>query len=94
MKTKELKKDLYWIGNLDPDLRVFDIIMTTEFGTSYNSYALKGSEKNVIFEASKAKCFKEYLEKLTEILPLRKWITWWCPTQNRTTPGPLKGFWI
>jgi len=72
MKTKELKKDLYWIGNLDPDLRVFDIIMTTEFGTTYNSYALKGSEKNVIFEASKAKCFKEYLEKLTEILPIEE----------------------
>ena len=27
MKYKELKKDFYWAGILDKDLRVFDIIM-------------------------------------------------------------------
>ncbi|MEL7658248.1 MAG: FprA family A-type flavoprotein, partial [Bacillota bacterium] len=70
MKTKQLKSDLYWVGNQDPDLRIFDILMFTEFGTSYNSYVLKGSEKKVVFEASKAKFFDEYLEKLTEIIPL------------------------
>ena len=70
MKTKQLKSDLYWVGNQDPDLRIFDILMFTEFGTSYNSYVLKGSEKQVVFEASKAKFFDEYLEKLTEIIPL------------------------
>jgi len=67
MKTKQLTKDLYWVGNLDPDLRVFDIIMFTEFGTTYNSYLLKGSEKTAVFETSKAKCFDEYLEKLKEL---------------------------
>lgn len=70
MKTKQIKSDLYWVGNQDPDLRIFDILMYTEFGTSYNSYVLKGSEKKVVFEASKAKFFDEYLEKLTEIIPL------------------------
>ena len=29
----------------DPDLEVFDIVMRTEFGTTYNSYVLKGNEK-------------------------------------------------
>lgn len=72
MKTKELKKDLFWIGNLDPDLRIFDILMYTEFGTSYNSYLLKGSEKTVLFEASKAKCADAYLDKLTSITPLEE----------------------
>ena len=72
MKTKQLKNDLFWVGNLDPDLRIFDILMFTEFGTSYNSYVLKGSEKKVVFEASKAKFFDEYLEKLTEIIPLEE----------------------
>lgn len=72
MKTKEITKDLFWVGNLDPDLRVFDIIMTTEFGTTYNSYVLKGSEKTVLFETSKAKCFDEYLAKVTEITPIEK----------------------
>lgn len=70
MKTKQLKNDLYWVGNQDPDLRIFDILMYTEFGTSYNSYVLKGSEKSAVFEASKAKFADDYLEKLTEIIPL------------------------
>ena len=30
MNYKELKKDFYWAGVLDKDLRVFDIIMDTE----------------------------------------------------------------
>jgi flavorubredoxin/NADPH-dependent 2,4-dienoyl-CoA reductase/sulfur reductase-like enzyme len=70
MKTKQLKDDLYWVGNQDPELRVFDILMHTEFGTSYNSYVLKGSEKTVVFEASKAKFTDAYLDKLTGIVPL------------------------
>lgn len=70
MKTKQITNDLYWVGNLDPELRVFDIIMFTEFGTTYNSYVLKGSEKTAIFETSKAKCFDEYLSKLTEIVDI------------------------
>ncbi len=68
MRSLNIKKDLYWIGSLDPDLRVFDIIMETKFGTTYNSYLLKGSEKTVVFETVKAKCFPEYLEKLEELL--------------------------
>ncbi len=72
MKTKQLKEDLYWVGNLDPELRTFDILMVTEFGTSYNSYVLKGSEKSVVFEASKAKFTEDYLNKLTAIIPLNE----------------------
>ena len=55
MKSLQLKKDIYWVGSLDPDLRIFDIIMQTEFGTTYNSYLVKGSEKTAIFETVKAK---------------------------------------
>jgi flavorubredoxin len=43
LKTLKLSDSLYWNGILDPDLRVFDIVMMTEFGTTYNSYILKGS---------------------------------------------------
>lgn len=70
MKTVELKKDFYWVGSQDPDLRVFDIIMHTEYGSSYNSYILKGSEKTVLFETTKPKFFTEYLEQVKSITPL------------------------
>ncbi|MEG0829486.1 MAG: FAD-dependent oxidoreductase [Anaerovoracaceae bacterium] len=70
MKTLELKKDFYWTGILDPELDVFDIIMNTEYGTSYNSYLIKGSKKTAIFETAKAKCMDEYLDKLTSLVKI------------------------
>ncbi len=70
MQALEIKKDLYWTGVLDPDLKVFDIIMETKYGTSYNSYLLKGSEKTVLFETSKLALWdemKSYIESVTDI---------------------------
>lgn len=71
MKTLKLKDGLYWTGILDPQLRVFDIIMNTEYGTTYNSYLLKGSEKTALFETAKAKCMDEYLDKLTSLVDIK-----------------------
>lgn len=71
MKTLKLKEGLYWTGILDSQLRVFDIIMETEYGTTYNSYLLKGSEKTALFETAKFKCIDEYLEKLTSLINIK-----------------------
>ncbi|WP_410496909.1 FprA family A-type flavoprotein [Cellulosilyticum sp. ST5] len=62
--------DFYWVGALDPTLRTFDIVMETEFGTTYNAYLLKGSEGIALFETVKDKCFDKYLEKLKKIVAL------------------------
>jgi len=67
MKALEVKKDIYWVGALDPHLRIFDIIMYTPFGTTYNSYVVKGSEKTAVFETVKEKFFDEYLERLESL---------------------------
>lgn len=72
MDYKELKKDFYWAGVLDKDLRVFDIIMQTEFGTTYNSYVLKTNDKVVLFETAKDKFFDSYLESLKQIIDINK----------------------
>ena len=70
MSTMELKKNFYWTGILDPDLEVFDIIMHTDFGTTYNSYLLKGSEKTALFETAKAKWADEYIAKLQSLIDI------------------------
>lgn len=67
MQSLKLKDDFYWTGIVDDQLRVFDIIMYTEFGTTYNSYVLKTEDKTILFETAKAGFFDEYLEKLKEI---------------------------
>ena len=69
MKYHQLFSDLYWVGSLDPNLRVFDIIMHTEFGTTYNSYVLKGSEKTALIETSKLKCWESYRDTVESIVP-------------------------
>lgn len=67
MESLKLRENFYWTGIVDDQLRVFDIIMYTEFGTTYNSYVMKAGDKTILFETAKAKFFDEYLEKLKEI---------------------------
>ena len=49
MRSYKIQDDLLWVGALDPELRVFDIIMNTPYGTTYNSYVVTGTEKTDIF---------------------------------------------
>lgn len=72
MLSKQLTNDLWWVGNLDPDLRVFDIVMRTDHGTSYNSYVLKGESKTVLFEASKEPFFDAYIANIKEVVPVEE----------------------
>ena len=67
-KTISINPDLTWVGALDPNLRIFDIIMETKFGTTYNSYVLKGTEGVAIFETVKEKFFDEHLEKIKSVV--------------------------
>lgn len=68
--TFKITEDLFWVGALDPKLKIFDIIMETKFGTSYNSYLLRGSEGIALFETVKEKFFDEHLEKIRSVINL------------------------
>lgn len=72
MKTLKLRDDFYWAGIIDDTLRVFDIIMYTEFGTTYNSYVLKAKDKTVLFETVKEKFFDEWMDKLGDVIDVTK----------------------
>lgn len=67
MKSLHLKDNIHWVGALDPNLRVFDIIMYTPYGTSYNSYVVKGKDKIAVFETVKVEFFNEYIERLKHL---------------------------
>lgn len=68
MGVLKLRDGLTWTGILDPQLRVFDIIMKTEYGTTYNSYLVEGSEKVALFETAKLKFYDEYLFNLKQCI--------------------------
>ena len=72
MESLQLKPGFYFTGALDHDLRVFDVIMYTEFGTTYNSYVLKTPNHTVLFETAKAKCVDSWLEKVQAITPIEQ----------------------
>ena len=70
MNTKKLTDDFTWVGTLDPELRIFDIVVKTEHGSSYNSYLLQSDKANVLFEASKEKFYDEYIDTVSNICPI------------------------
>ncbi len=61
-----ITEDVKWIGILDFDITTFDIVMTTEFGTTYNSYFING-EKKALVEVAKEKFSDVYFEKLNSV---------------------------
>lgn len=67
MNALKAKDNIWWVGSLDKDLRIFDIIMYTDYGTTYNAYIVKGTEKTVLFETVKEKFFADHLAKVKEV---------------------------
>ncbi|MDR1531717.1 MAG: FprA family A-type flavoprotein [Clostridiales bacterium] len=63
-KPLVVKDGISWVGALDFDIRVFDVIMYTQNGTTYNSYVVKGTEKTALVEVVKEKFFDEFIERL------------------------------
>ena len=50
MKAREIRPEVYWIGAIDWDRRLFDALIPLPDGTSYNSYLIKGSEKTALID--------------------------------------------
>lgn len=71
MSSVNLKDRIYWIGVSNPELRVFDIIMETKKGTTYNSYLID-DEKIAIVDTVKDGYFDEYLDNIKGIIGNRK----------------------
>lgn len=50
MKPREIKKNIYSVGAVDWDRRLFDELIPLPDGTSYNAYLIKGSEKTALID--------------------------------------------
>jgi len=49
-KMREIKKDIYYVGAVDWDRRLFDELIPLPDGTSYNAYLIKGSKKTALID--------------------------------------------
>lgn len=62
-----LSPDVKWIGVLDYDLVTFDVVMTTEYGSTYNSYFID-ADKKAIIDTSKEGFWDVYEKKIRAVV--------------------------
>ena len=64
MKARKIKEDVYWMGSVDWDSRLFDALIPLPDGTSYNAYLIKGSEKTALIDTVDPPMAKEFMSQL------------------------------
>jgi len=50
MESRQIKKNIYWMGAVDWDRRLFDALIPLPDGTTYNAFLIKGSEKTALLD--------------------------------------------
>jgi len=67
MKPRKIKENIYWMGAVDWDRRLFDSLIPLPDGTSYNAYLIKGSEKTVLIDTVDPPMVGELLAQLEDV---------------------------
>lgn len=71
MTAINIKDEIYWVGVKDPSLEVFDVVMKTSNGTTYNSYLIN-DEEIAIIDCVKDGFFDESLKRIKSIIGDKK----------------------
>ncbi len=66
-----ISENIYWVGVIDYKLKVFDIVMETEFGTTYNSYLIIGSKKIALIATAKLQFKDEFINHIKEHVDIK-----------------------
>jgi len=70
MKARQIKTNVYWVGAIDWDRRLFDALIPLPDGTSYNAYLVQGSQKVALIDTvnpSATEVLMAYLENVPVI---------------------------
>jgi flavorubredoxin len=70
MKARQIKPNVYWVGAIDWDRRLFDALIPLPDGTSYNAYLMRGSQKVALIDTvdpSMTEVLMTYLENIPVI---------------------------
>jgi len=70
MKARQIKTNVYWVGAIDWDRRLFDALIPLPDGTSYNAYLVRGSQKVALIDTvdpSMTEVLMAYLEDVPAI---------------------------
>ncbi len=58
---------VHWIGALDPQLRVFDVILKTANGTTYNAYCVRGEKGVAVIDTVRAEFADTFFANLEQV---------------------------
>src|SRR6056297_792822 len=64
---RKLKEDIYSVGVIDWHRKLFDELIPLPDGTSYNSYFIKGKEKNAIIDTVEPDFAQDFLDNLDDL---------------------------
>jgi len=67
MSAREIKSDIYSVGAIDWDRKLFDELIPLPEGTSYNSYIIKGNQKTALIDTVDPAKEKELIANLEEL---------------------------
>lgn len=67
MAVRKIKDDIYFIGSIDWDRRLFDELIPLPEGTTYNSYLIKAGDKNIIIDAVDPVKAKEIIQNIKSL---------------------------
>ena len=66
----EIKNNVYYVGVLDKEIKVFDVIMRADYGTSYNAYLVKCSQKVALIDTVKNQFVDEYINNIEKYVKI------------------------
>ncbi len=71
MGVLKIKENIYSVGAVDYDRKLFDELIPLPDGTSYNSYLINGSEKTALFDGVDPPMYDVQLGNLRELGPVK-----------------------
>lgn len=67
MYRRPIKEDIFWMGAVDWDRRIFDSLVPLPDGTTYNAYLIQGSEKTALLDTVDPTMAARLMAQLDEI---------------------------
>ncbi len=67
MLRRKIKENIYWMGSVDWDSRLFDTLVPLPDGTSYNAYLIEGSEKTALIDTDEPHMARELMAQLETV---------------------------
>ena len=67
MPVQKIKENIFWIGALDWDRRLFDELIPLPDGTSYNSYLIHGTDKTALIDTVDPSMSRAFLNNLQHL---------------------------